>query len=496
MSRLRFVLAILVAVFVSANALPLKAQSATIVIRQLDNMVTQTPAWDQLIAAFKEVRPDVEIQREVLSNLPEVVQFAFTGDNAPHILAISTLQEPQLRSLVEGGYIYSLDNFADFEEFRQTFPNPELAVMSGRNVFDDVVVSMKWDADLFWHQYYINLDLYEQAGIVDANGEPIIPRRWDEVVANAYTIHEETGAYGFGLPGANPFLFSLVLWTCHLSSVEYGPRGFGFDMRTGEFSAADNECIKTVINDVLRMRDDGVMPADALAIDDEPNRAMFAEGQVAHIITGTWSITGWEQTHPDFTNYTSIPVPLVNTDVPLHFYQSSPAGVNMSISSVAAEDPAVLEATWQWFKFIYSEEFGRIWAETGNGLSIFTPGEPTDYANQQNRGYFETANFFAPHPEGMLALRNPNVGKLEQTLVGPNEADVLLGIYSGQLTDVQAALEDLDQRYTTAFEQALADAQAAGIEVTKEDFIVRDWDPAQPYPHLLEPGYYPGAESQ
>lgn len=463
----------------------------TITLRQLDNMETQTPAWDQAIALFQETHPNIVIEREVLNNVPEVIQFAFTGDNAPHLFVSNILDGPQITSLVDAGYVYSLDQFPDWEEFLATFPNSDLAVASGRNLYNDVVVSMKFDADLFWHQYYINLDLYEQAGLVDANGDPVLPTNWTELVANAYTIHEETGAYGFSLPGANPFLFSLYLWTCQLSSVTYGPRGFGYDMRTGEFHGADNECVQTLITDLLRMRDDGVIPPNALSLDDEPNRAMFAEGQAAHIITGVWAISGWEQTHPDFTNYTSMPVPLVNVDAPQHYYAADAASVFMSISTVAAEDPAILEATWEWYKFIYSEPFAQIWSETGNGLSIFTPGEPGDYATQQNAGYFATANFVATHPEPMLARRNPAIGDLQQTLIGPSEIDILLGIYSGQIEDWEAALVDLDQRYTEAFAQALADAQAAGSEVTIEDFIVRDWDPTQPYTNLLEPGEYP-----
>ncbi len=266
-------------------------------------------------------------------------------------------------------------------------------------------------------------------------------------------------------------------------------------MRDDQFHAADNECFATMITDVLALKDEGVLPPDLLAIDDEPNRALFADGMAGHIVTSTWSITGWQQTHPDFTNYTSIPVPLVDVDAPAKLYPQNPSGVFLSISTAAAEDPAVLDATWEWFKFIYSAEFAQIWAETGNGLSIFLEDDPTNFATQQNAGAFGTSSFFASDPEPQLARRNPDIGKLEQTLLGPTEADVLVGILSGQITAWQAALADLDARYTEAFETALADAVAAGANLTKEDFIVRDWEPSESYNVPLEPGHYPGAAS-
>jgi len=188
-------------------------------------------------------------------------------------------------------------------------------------------------------------------------------------------------------------------------------------------------------------------------------------------------------------------VPLVDVDAPAKLYPQNPSGVFLSISTAAAEDPAVLDATWEWFKFIYSAEFAQIWAETGNGLSIFLEDDPTNFATQQNAGAFGTSSFFASDPEPQLARRNPDIGKLEQTLLGPTEADVLVGILSGQITAWQAALADLDARYTEAFETALADAVAAGANLTKEDFIVRDWEPSESYNVPLEPGHYPGAAS-
>jgi ABC-type glycerol-3-phosphate transport system substrate-binding protein len=180
---------------------------------------------------------------------------------------------------------------------------------------------------------------------------------------------------------------------------------------------------------------------------------------------------------------------------PQHFYAATPASTFMSISSTAAEDPTKLEAVWKWYKYIYSPEFATVWSENGNGLSIFTPGDPTQYATQQNAGYFATASRFAAHPEPQLANRNPEIGQLQQTLIGPSELDILIGIYSGQITDIEGALADLDARNQEAFATGLADAAAAGVPITVEDFIVRDWVPNESYPVKLEPGYYPGASN-
>lgn len=492
MSKMRLVLSLALVALAASMLSPVRAQDKKIVIRMLDNLVVQTPAIEAGIKAFQKTHPNVDIQHEAIANFTEVIPFAVKGDTPPDMFVVNVLDDPQTRSLVDGKRIYSLDKFKDWPEFLKRFPSADLAVRDGSNKFGDTIISMKFDTDLWWHQYYINADLYEKAGIVGKDGKAVIPITWKQVVENAYKVKEKTGAYGFSLAGANTGWMTFFNFTCQLSSVAYGPRGFGYDMRTGEFKSAQNECIKTIFKDLLRMRDDKITPPDMLTLDDEPNRALFAENKVATAMTGVWAITGWAQTNKAFKNYTSIPVPLVNTDKPVQYYGRNPASVFYAISSSAAKDPDKLAMIWEWYKFIYSAEFATIWGDTGNGLTIFTPGDTSKYATFNNRGYFETAKFFANHPEQQLALRNPDIGKLQQTLIGPNEGEVLIGLYSGQLKDIDAALKDLDKRYTEAFEKALKDAQAAGIKIDKEDFIVRDWDPAKSYDTPLKAGYYPG----
>lgn len=46
---------------------------------------------------------------------------------------------------------------------------------------------------------FCNVALFEQAGLVDDNGDLIYPKTWDELVETAYLIREKTGANGFAL---------------------------------------------------------------------------------------------------------------------------------------------------------------------------------------------------------------------------------------------------------------------------------------------------------
>jgi multiple sugar transport system substrate-binding protein len=54
--------------------------------------------------------------------------------------------------------------------------------------------------DLHGHLYYINLDLWEQAGMVGEDGKPIIPTNWEDWQAAAQKFHEATGKTLFTWP--------------------------------------------------------------------------------------------------------------------------------------------------------------------------------------------------------------------------------------------------------------------------------------------------------
>lgn len=61
----------------------------------------------------------------------------------------------------------------------------------------------------------VNVELFKQAGLVDADGYPIIPKTWEELAKTAQTIKQKTGKAGFCLlakDGAGGWHFSNIAW--------------------------------------------------------------------------------------------------------------------------------------------------------------------------------------------------------------------------------------------------------------------------------------------
>ncbi|NJO83963.1 MAG: hypothetical protein HC828_15025 [Blastochloris sp.] len=79
------------------------------------------------------------------------------------------------------------------------------------------------------------------------------------------------------------------------------------------------------------------------------------------------------------------------------------------------------------------------------------------------------------------ALRNPDIGKVKIPDVSPSTAEVVQDVYTGAITDIATALQNLDARLLAAREQAIKEAVAAGAQVSPQDWIFRDWNPLKHY---------------
>src|SRR5690606_31006406 len=83
----------------------------------------------------------------------------------------------------------------------------------------------------------------------------------------------------------------------------------------------------------------------------------------------------------------------------------------------------------------------------------------------------------------MVTVRNPAATQvaLEGRALQPNLGQVVQGLLTGQLSDPQAAMQDLQDRANAELERAVAGAQESGAEVSRDDFVFPNWDPTQDY---------------
>jgi ABC-type glycerol-3-phosphate transport system substrate-binding protein len=449
--------------------------SAQTEIQYWDWWVTQGPAVDEIIATFEAANPDIKVVKTTNSNYPEALNAALQSGSAPDIYAVPG---ERFREYANQGYFYDLASFPDFEDFKATFPNPATNFLEGTNTIGGKTYSAPYGGpDKPWLQLYVHTGLYKEAGLVDDAGNPRLPVTWAEFIENSRIIKEKTGKAGLGASMQQSWATGWFYRVCNYGGIPIDSFLGGFDYRTGEYAFSTNPCYKQVLSDLVQMSKDGLIDEGTLSLsyDDEGARALFAEGGFAHLFAGEWVIPGFSQTHPDFSEFTATHVPFPG-DAPASYFGGSVGGMQFVINT----DSENAEAAWEFFKFYHSTEAGEIWAKNGQGLNLKTPQPYDQFASNDAFKYiFNSSDLVRLYPEP--TIRKPDLAQLQITLIGASPDDMIVGILSGQITDIDAALVDLDKRKTEALDIALADAQAAGLDVSREDFLFPDWNPAESY---------------
>ncbi|NJO85115.1 MAG: extracellular solute-binding protein [Blastochloris sp.] len=409
-------LIVLLMVAMSAMTLAPAAAQEVVTIQYWDYWLTQGPAIDRGIEEFEAMHPNINIEKTTQAGggYPELVNAAFQGgpDSTPDVFVLP--DSSRLPQYLASGWLRAWNDLAGFEEFRATFPDPDFNFLEGTNTIEGLTYSAPFSLpnDAVWVFMYINTDVYEQAGLTEED----YPETLDQLIENSRIIAENTDAYSVGFSGTQGWAAGWWMWMCQRSAQFFSVAPFpGFDHTTATFNTAENACANAALEGLVTLRDEGLVHPQtaALAVDDEGVRVLFAQNEFAHLIAGNWVIAGWEQTNPDFSSYDVIPLPLAGVEEPGGAFTSGPGGNWFAIAS-DTEHP---EEAFEWIKYLYSAEFGAIWAEEGNGLTIMTPQPYDQYADRPAwEAIYSFPDMVVPGPS--VGLRNPATAEVVMTLQG------------------------------------------------------------------------------
>lgn len=251
---------------------------------------------------------------------------------------------------------------------------------------------------------------------------------------------------------------------------------YDYDFRTGEYVYATLPGYAQIVELLLGMKEDGSVYPYESTLDDGNIYTYFAQGKFAMFMSGPYVVSNLAADFPDFQGYRIIPLPIPDQGQSGD-YNLLP-GTGVYYMSALTEHP---EEAWLWLDWLSSREHhARLVAQTSN-FSIYadlnTPENITDEHTMQAYRALTAYGVYGPFPP----RRNPETALVVPESVTPDVGDILIGIYTGQIEDWQAALDDLDARKQEAFEGALRTAQENGVNVSWEDFIFPDWNPLEDY---------------
>ena len=462
----------------------IKATTEPITLQLWDWYIVQSKFLDNEIKLFEEKYPYIKVKRtkQLLNRYRDLVNYAFRSSTLPDVLAIPV--DVRLEWM-RAGYFLPIDDFIN-EEFINRFPKGSF--MSGINIYNGKYYSFPVNGGEVWCQLYLNTDVFKKAGLVDKNGEVLLPKTWNDIrkYAKIVTKKGQGKFYGFGFSYRPDHLHANMFYEwARLAGARGGPQdlAMGVDYKIGRYNFTTDGALEgytRMFKFLLALKKDKSLYPNCLSIDDEQLRAAFADGKIAMIMGGSWNMKGWETTHPNFKEYECLMVP-----PPDEKGYRALFGVNLAnvYHGIGANTKYPAEA-WKLMSWFASPEVGERYVRAGLGLSIFPSANSMKNAKYRQFGqYMEISSTYSRSYPNPFA-RNPELANVVVKPVLPNHIGVFWGVMSGQIKekDIPAQLKSLEDRMNKALEEGFEEAVKKGYNVNiTRDLTFPDWDPLQHY---------------
>ena len=236
------------------------------------------PTWDERIARFEKNNPDVNVEPiEWNFNLQVFYSQAY-GGQLPNLISTNfTEVVPAARAGV----------VADLTDVIKKYGYDKM-------LNQQIVETLKYDGNMYSlpKSAYVlgliyNVDIFEQAGLMNADGTPMVPETWDELVEFGLKIKEKTGKYALVIPtikNTGGWLFTPIAWSYGVEFVKENEDG----TYTATFDSPEAVAALQFMKDLKWKH--GLIPEDVL-IDNSRKKEIFGTGGAAMIIDSGSNVT-------------------------------------------------------------------------------------------------------------------------------------------------------------------------------------------------------------
>jgi multiple sugar transport system substrate-binding protein len=434
----------------------------------------------QYFALYQQAHPNITIQYDPLpwNEIGKVVPLGVQNGNAHDVFQVP-LNVPGPQAVTEGWVAPLDDLIPNFQEWKKAFPNGAFA--SGITDFNGKTYTIP----LTSNQRYSTLILYNSEIMQKAGYDPSAkPLTWDEFRAAAKKITQQGAGKYYGLIiGGN----QTNQWSDFVGSLGRmaGAPGSGgdnitnnIDYRTGEYTFTTDAYLGA-LDLLLALKGDGSIFPGSNALTAPQARSQMPQGAAGMILQGPWNVPQWKREAPNFKfGVGSQPVPNTGTPLPLSY---GPGGSNLLWVYAKSPNKAIAADI---FSYLGTEQGQTAWGTISDGADapIFPSASKNaklDPEAQQAQQLFIQQMRLRPDP----AVRNPDVSlvDLELKTLTPNFGQVLQGLYTGQIKDPKAAMQDLKDRTEKELDRAIKAAQAKGAKVSRDDWKFPNWDPTKDF---------------
>ncbi|RXZ82927.1 extracellular solute-binding protein [Paenibacillaceae bacterium] len=353
----------------------------------------------------------------------QALDMSFQTSEPPDVIRV---KENTIQTLYKKEYLAPIDEFLT-EELKAKFPE-----MLDLNSFDGKRYSLPNYGTTMRLIY--NKELFAKAGITAP------PTTLDEMVDAAKKLTEagkSSGAYGFALNFKNPG--SAMGRSARVIAEVSGYGGFGYDFKTARY---DFSGFKPIVEAFKQIRDDGSMLPGVESLDIDPLRAQFAEGKIGMYLSYSAEAGVYASQFPAKIDWAAAPAPSI--DGSFNGASGFLGGQWLALSSKTTKK----EAAWKFMSYMYEDSLLQEYQEGGFGISM-VPAVSEVAATPDVKGI-----------DGFLPNQYDGVWPVYPVVAvqGVKSDDVFFK-YMSSGGDLDAIVNDLNQRYNTALDAAIKNGE-------------------------------------
>ncbi|MBK8022625.1 MAG: extracellular solute-binding protein [Chloroflexi bacterium] len=361
-----------------------------------------------------------ELQVETTSLVwPGIVELnaALAAGTPPDIMSLHAFRIPAYASR---GILTPLTSYLEEAgvDVNDLLPNVREAV-----TYNGEIYAIPFDVHgILWH---INLDLWDQAGLLDADGAPLIPAGVEEFEAACQQVLEATGSAIFG-GGEDDIVGTEVIWF----SI-YAQMGGSVADESG-MPSVNTPLAVEALELQMRLRDAGCFSSGELGSTYEG----FNQGAVAGVNAGTWMVNEFDaQVRDPDSGLKNLYV------APYPQFGSAPAvwgGSHTWVVPLGANaDPERVRAAVQYIKFFYDNQLA--WSRTGHASVRQSVLDSAEYqALPHHNEYTEFANqvVYFPKTGWVTAIDQIMHEEIQAAILGEKTPEQALNDAQSRLMDI------------------------------------------------------------
>ena len=357
---------------------------------------------ERMMPEFKKAHPDIDVKfRATYENYEDGTNTILRESVAGDLPDVTFQGLNRQAMLVEKGIARSLEPFIAAEA--NFAKDGYHAAMLELGTFNGEVHGLPYSISL--PVGYYNMDALRKAGITE------LPKTWDEVIDNCHKLmkagYKTPMWWGWSVTGN--WFFQALMWSQGEPILKDGKVNFG-----GEAGLAALEQMKLLFRECdmpnLSAGDAGVP---------------FNSGEVAMYFWSTSAVGSIERAKGDFELKTGKYPGMGQTPMGL------PAGGNSVMMVSTSEDPAEIEAAWQFVKF----------ATSGIGASLVA--ETTGYIPPNKAANDLLTDFYANNPNKYTAVEQSGLLRDWIAYPGDNGLAITQVLYDGMESIVTGDSDDM-----------------------------------------------------